>query len=94
MKGPTTQTLYFTAGAVATAAEIEKAELLSGNVVFRNASVVQDDDSIEESDYVAGSVPAPYDDVARQEEEEEEEEEEEVKEKDLTPKVTTFGSKV
>jgi len=52
--------LFFVNGAAPSAAQYEEANLLNGNVCFRNASVITAEASLEDCDGVAGDVPPVY----------------------------------
>lgn len=52
--------LYFIRSAVPTKAEYDAASKLEGKVLFRNGSVVTEEDSLESCDAVAGTIPARY----------------------------------
>lgn len=52
--------IYFIAGSVPTDAERKEASALGANVVFRNASLIAPENSLEDCAGVAGAVPASY----------------------------------
>ena len=60
MKTNIARILYFINGCTPTEIDVENASQLAGNVVFRNALFVSDEDSLETCDGVAGNVPAIY----------------------------------
>lgn len=53
--------LFFLAGAVATQAEIDAANLIGPGVQLRNAALIDPTAPLEEADGVAGAPPPPYD---------------------------------
>lgn len=60
MKVKLARILYFIDGCTPTEEDVEAASQIAGNVVFRNALFVSNNDSLETCDGVAGNVPAIY----------------------------------
>lgn len=60
MKKKSPRIIYFIKGAVPSADQIEEAEAIGDNVVFRNATLIPSTGALEYCFAVAGEVPARY----------------------------------